>query len=76
MDLMYTVSNDPIKITQNDFGAVVFNISVTANDESIILIGNSINIVIDNKNNVGVCKIVDAVNGIVEYQLTQKIRLH
>ncbi|MFL0197395.1 DUF6273 domain-containing protein [Clostridium sp. WILCCON 0269] len=72
MDLMYAAANDPIKITQNDFGAVVFSIAITANGESVNLIGNSINIVIDNKNNVGICNIVDAINGVVEYKLTQK----
>ncbi|AZV56081.1 DUF6273 domain-containing protein [Clostridium sp. AWRP] len=72
MDLMYAVTNDLIKVTQNDFGAVVFNITIASNGESVNLVGNSINIIIDNKNNVGVCTIVDAVNGVVQYKLTQK----
>jgi hypothetical protein len=71
MDLMYSALNDPIKVTQNDYNSVVFRITITANDTLIDITGNTVSIVIDNKDNVAACTIVDAGNGIVEYALNQ-----
>lgn len=71
MDLMQPNENEPIKITQGDYGAVIFNITITCNGEIVDLTGNNVNMVVDNKDNVNACTVIDALNGVVEYILTQ-----
>ena len=73
MDLMYSASNDPIKIIQNDYKEVIFNVSVTSNDEPVDITGATATITIlrpDNKVSVHECIINNYTGGLLEYCLT------